>query len=85
MDATAMTGKNTRILEYAEAELSRAGPIEPVLDEIRRDGLPLVGSAAWLKPRTVRGAQSPVEQEPAHNKPSMGVSVRRRRFLRPPI
>jgi hypothetical protein len=55
MDATAMTGNDTRILEYAEAELSRAGPIEPVLDEIRRDGLPLVGSAASLKPRTVRG------------------------------
>jgi hypothetical protein len=52
-----MTGNDTRILEYAEAELSLAGPIEPVLAEIRRDGLPLVGSAALLKPRTVRGAQ----------------------------
>lgn len=42
------TGNDTRILQYADAELRAAAGHEPVLDDIRRDGLTVAGTRAWL-------------------------------------
>ncbi|HVB13677.1 MAG TPA: nucleotidyltransferase domain-containing protein [Candidatus Dormibacteraeota bacterium] len=55
-DATAMTGNEARILEYSAAEATRLSTAEPLLQEIRRDGLLLMGSLALLMPKTAARA-----------------------------
>jgi predicted nucleotidyltransferase len=46
--ATALTGNDSRVLEIAEEDMA-GGRVKPVLEEILRDGVPLLGSKRRLK------------------------------------
>ena len=47
-EMTRWVGNDTRPLEFAEAELADRAHDEPVLRDVARDGLTLIGSRAWL-------------------------------------
>lgn len=54
-DVTAWTGNDTRVLEIAEGELTRADVrVEPVLSTIQHDGVVLVGDPDYLRSKGVR-------------------------------
>jgi hypothetical protein len=46
--ATALTGNDTRVLEIGEEELG-GGRIEPVLEDVLREGVELLGSRRKLQ------------------------------------
>jgi hypothetical protein len=54
-EATAMTGNDARVLELGEEDLG-GGRVEPVLQEVLRDGIPLLGSMRSLR-RSIEARQ----------------------------
>jgi predicted nucleotidyltransferase len=45
---TSWTGNDARVLEFTELEVRQNGRNEPVLADVRDNGLTVAGSAAWL-------------------------------------
>jgi predicted nucleotidyltransferase len=58
-DITEWTGNDTRVLEFTESEVRKAGTVEPVLRDVRSHGLTVAGSSAWFA-RALR------RKDPAH-------------------
>ncbi len=54
-NASSWTGNDTRVLEYDESTIRAEGEKDPVLDEVARDGVPLVGRLGEFR-RLVTGA-----------------------------
>jgi predicted nucleotidyltransferase len=53
--ATAWTGNDARVLEYGEHELREVVDRDPILDEIGRHGIRLLGSPTLLRPTRSAG------------------------------
>ena len=56
--ATRWTGNDARVIAYSDSEVRRLGDGEPLLVNVRDEGLPFVGDPSWLR-RAVRGARRP--------------------------
>ncbi len=52
---TRWLGNDTRILEFTEDEITARGFEEPVLDDVLREGLTVVGRRSWLNKKLRRG------------------------------
>lgn len=51
---TSWTGNDTRVLTFSEQEAQAHGTTDPVLREIAREGVAVIGSTSWLRRRTTR-------------------------------
>lgn len=49
---TSWTGNDTRVLQFAESEIAEHRIDDPVLREIAREGIALIGPTSWLRRRT---------------------------------
>ena len=54
---TAWTGNDTRVLVLTESHVHEADGSEPVLESVRREGLTVAGSRAWLQKALSRRAR----------------------------